>query len=100
LVRQARDLGLHVVLAGSINDLGKSFDPLAQQAKAERAGVVLSGDPQENPILGVKLADLLPGRGFFVQRNSRNLMQAGFLEPEAVPVWMAQIRGGGVSIKG
>ncbi len=100
LVRQARDLGLHVILAGSINDLGKSFDPLAQQAKAVRAGIVLSGDPQENPILGVKIADLPPGRGYFVQRNSRNLMQVGFLEPEAVPVWMAQIRGGGVSIKG
>ncbi|HEY7356693.1 MAG TPA: type VII secretion protein EssC [Ktedonobacterales bacterium] len=99
-IRQARDLGLHIVIAGNNTDLGKSFDPLAQQAKAVRAGVVLSGDPQENPILGVKLADLPPGRGFFVQRNSRNLMQAGFLEPEAVPVWMAQIRGGGVSIKG
>ncbi|HEY7356637.1 MAG TPA: type VII secretion protein EccCb, partial [Ktedonobacterales bacterium] len=99
-IRQARDLGLHIVIAGNNTDLGKSFDPLAQQAKAVRAGVILSGDPQENPILGVKLADLPPGRGFFVQRNSRNLMQAGFLEPEAVPVWMAQIRGGGVSIKG
>ncbi len=100
VARQARDLGLHVIVAGAISDLNKSFDPLAQQAKAVRAGVILSGDPQENPILGVKLADLPAGRGFFVQRNSRNLMQVGFLEQEAVPVWMAQIRGGGVSIKG
>jgi S-DNA-T family DNA segregation ATPase FtsK/SpoIIIE len=100
VVRQARDLGVHFILAGNTTDLGRSSDPLAQQTKAVRAGVVLSGDPQETPILGVKLADLPPGRGFFVQRNSRNLMQAGFLEPEAVPVWMAQIRPGGVSIKG
>ncbi len=100
VVRQARDIGLHIILAGNTTDIGKSFDPLAQQVRAVRAGIVLSGDPQESPILGVRLTDLPPGRGYFVQRNSRSLMQVGFLEPEAVPVWMAQIRSGGVSIKG
>ncbi len=100
IVRQARDLNLHIIMAGTTADVVKAFDPLAAQVKAVRAGIVLSGDPQETGILGVRLADLPPGRGTFVQRNSRNLMQTGFLEPEAVPVWMAQIRGGGVSIKG
>jgi S-DNA-T family DNA segregation ATPase FtsK/SpoIIIE len=100
VARQARDIGLHIIMAGSINDLGRSFDALAQQAKAGRSGIVLGGDPQDAAILGVRIADLPPGRGYFVQRNSRNLMQAAFLEPEAVPVWMAQIRGSGVSIKG
>ncbi|HEY7348201.1 MAG TPA: type VII secretion protein EssC [Ktedonobacterales bacterium] len=100
VARQARDLGLHVIIAGNNNDISKSFDPLTQQAKAVRSGIVLSADPQETPLLGVRLADLPPGRGVFVQRNSRNLMQTAFLEPEAVGVWLAQIRGGGVSIKG
>ncbi|HEY7128003.1 MAG TPA: type VII secretion protein EssC [Ktedonobacterales bacterium] len=100
VVRQARDIGLHAIIAGSIADLGRGFDPLAQQAKAGRSGIVLGGDPQDAAILGVRIVDLPPGRGFFVQRNSRNLMQAAFLEPEAVAVWMAQIRGSGVSIKG
>jgi S-DNA-T family DNA segregation ATPase FtsK/SpoIIIE len=100
VIRQARDLGLYIIIAGATTDIGKSFDPVAQQTKAVRAGVILSADPQEPPLLGVKMADLPPGRGVFVQRNSRNLMQVGFLEPEALPVWMAQIRGGGVSIKG
>ena len=62
--------------------------------------MVMSGDPQESPMLGVKLGDLPPGRGYLVQRNSRNLMQVAFLEPEAIPVWMAQIRGVNVSVKG
>jgi S-DNA-T family DNA segregation ATPase FtsK/SpoIIIE len=98
VIRQARDIGLHIILAGGISDLGKGFDPLAQQAKAGRSGIVLGGDPQDSAILGVRIADLPPGRGYFVQRNSRNLMQAAFLEPEAVPVWMSQIRGGGASV--
>ena len=100
VVRQARDIGLHIILAGNTADINKAFDPLAQQTKAVRSGIVLSGDPQENQILGVKQTDLPPGRGYFVQRNSRNLMQVAFLEPEAVSIWIAQIRGAGVSIKG
>jgi S-DNA-T family DNA segregation ATPase FtsK/SpoIIIE len=100
VARQARDIGLHAIIAGGINDLGRGFDGLVQQARAGRSGIVLGGDPQDNAILGVRILDLPPGRGYFVQRNSRNLMQAAFLEPEAVPVWMAQIRGSGVSIKG
>jgi len=100
IARQARDIGLHVIIAGNANELGRSFDPLAQQAKAVRSGIVLSGDPQDTPFLGVRQTDLPPGRGYLVQRNSRNLMQAAFLEPEAIPVWMAQIRGASVSIKG
>ncbi len=100
VARQARDIGLHFLVAGTTSDLVKSYDPIASQLKAGRYGVVLSGDPTENPFLGLRLTDLPPGRGFFVQRNSRNLMQIAYLQPEAVPVWMAQIRGSGVSIKG
>jgi len=100
MARQARDIGLHVLMAGNISDLGRSFDPLVQQTKAVRSGIILSGDPQESALLGVRPVDLPPGRGYFVQRNSRDLMQVAFLEPEAIPVWMAQIRGSGASIKG
>ena len=100
IARQSRDIGLHLLVSGTTTDLGKSFDPIVTQLKAGRYGMVMSGDPQEAPILGVKLGDLPPGRGYLVQRNSRNLMQVAFLEPEAIPVWMAQIRGVNVSIKG
>ncbi len=100
VVRQARDIGLHIVLAGNLSDISRAFDPISQQTKSVRSGIVLSGDPQENPILGVRPTDLPPGRGYFVQRNSRKLMQVAFLEPEAISVWIAQIRGAGVSIKG
>src|SRR5262249_48248852 len=39
VIRQARDLNLFIIMAGATTDLGKAFDPVAQQTKAVRAGV-------------------------------------------------------------
>ncbi len=73
---QARDLHLHIIIAGTPADLGRS-DMLLQQVRACRMGVVLGGDANDPPLLGVRLSDLPPGRGYLVRRNTRSLAQFG-----------------------
>jgi S-DNA-T family DNA segregation ATPase FtsK/SpoIIIE len=84
---QARDLGLHILIAGSSGDLGRS-DPLLTQVRAGRLGVVLGSDPNESPILGVRMSDMPPGRGYLVRRNTRYLAQFAHVPPEALSTWV------------
>src|SRR6266487_535740 len=62
---QARDLGLHVIVAGGSADIMRS-DPLLQQVRACRQGLILGADPNDPQILGVRMSDLPPGRGHLV----------------------------------
>ncbi|HEU0000398.1 MAG TPA: type VII secretion protein EssC [Ktedonobacteraceae bacterium] len=80
---QSRDLRLHILVAGTSSDLGRT-DPLLTQARAGRLGVVLGSDPNDAPILGVRMTDMPPGRGFLVRRNQRNLVQFAHLTQEAM----------------
>ena len=80
---QSRDVGLHILVAGSPSDLGRT-DPLLTQVRAGRLGIVLGADPNDTPILGVRMSDMPPGRGYLVRRNQRKLVQFAHLTQEAM----------------
>jgi S-DNA-T family DNA segregation ATPase FtsK/SpoIIIE len=71
---RARDQRFHIITAGSPSDLART-DPLLQQVRACRVGLVLGGDPADQPLLGVRISDLPPGKGYLVRRNRRYLVQ-------------------------
>ncbi|HLX56247.1 MAG TPA: type VII secretion protein EssC [Ktedonobacteraceae bacterium] len=87
---QSRDLNLHILVAGAPADLGRT-DPLLTQARAGRLGVVLGGDPNEQPVLGVRMTDMPPGRGFLVRRNKRDLVQFANLPQESMLNWVKNL---------
>ena len=80
---QSRDLRLHILVAGTPADLGRT-DPLLTQVRAGRLGIVLGADPNDQPVLGVRMTDMPPGRGFLVRRNQRNLVQFAHLTQDAM----------------
>jgi S-DNA-T family DNA segregation ATPase FtsK/SpoIIIE len=88
---QARDLHFHMIVAGTSNDLNKT-DALLQQVRVGRLGVVLGGDPQDQALLGVRMSDLPPGRGYLVKRNKRYLVQFAHCEPKAIGQWLGRLK--------
>jgi DNA segregation ATPase FtsK/SpoIIIE, S-DNA-T family len=73
MLPQARDIGLHVVLARSMGGAGRAmFDPVIQRIKEMASpGLVMSGTKDEGTLLGnVKPHNLSPGRGYHVDRRS------------------------------
>jgi S-DNA-T family DNA segregation ATPase FtsK/SpoIIIE len=88
---QARDLHFHMIVSGSSNDLNKS-EAFLQQIRAGRLGVVLGGDPQEQPLLGVRMSDLPPGRGYLVKRNKRYLTQIAHCDPQSLKQWLSYLK--------
>jgi S-DNA-T family DNA segregation ATPase FtsK/SpoIIIE len=73
LLPQARDIGIHVILARSMGGSGRAmFDPVIQRIKEMSSpGLVMSGSKDEGALLGnVKAHKLPPGRGYFVERRS------------------------------
>jgi hypothetical protein len=80
---QSRDLRLHILVAGGPSDLGRS-DPLLTQVRAGRLGIVLGADPNDQAVLGVRMTDMPPGRGFLVRRNQRDLVQFAHLTQDAM----------------
>jgi S-DNA-T family DNA segregation ATPase FtsK/SpoIIIE len=80
---QSRDLRLHILVAGTPSDLGRT-DPLLTQVRAGRLGIVLGADPNDQQVLGVRMTDMPPGRGFLVRRNQRNLVQFAHLTQDAM----------------
>jgi S-DNA-T family DNA segregation ATPase FtsK/SpoIIIE len=87
---KARELHLHLIVAGTPGDLMRS-DPLLQQARTARLGIVLSGDSTEPPVFGVRLSDLPPGRGHLVRRNQKSLVQFAHIKPEQLNLWLARL---------
>jgi S-DNA-T family DNA segregation ATPase FtsK/SpoIIIE len=72
-VPQARDIGLHVIMARAAGGVGRGmFDPLMQRIREMGSpGVLLSGSKDEGAVLGaVKLEPLPPGRGRYVHRRA------------------------------
>ena len=84
-VPQARDIGLHLIVARRSGGAGRAmFDPIIQQLKEiGTPGVVLSGDRDEGPLLGtVRPSNQPPGRGTLVgRRGDVQLVQLGWLPP-------------------
>jgi DNA segregation ATPase FtsK/SpoIIIE, S-DNA-T family len=90
IMLQARDLGLHIVIAGTPGDFAKS-DLLIRQVRACRMGIVLGSDPSESPVLGVRMSDLPPGRGYLVRGKQRTLFQVAHLAPETILPWVKRL---------
>ncbi|MGP3932354.1 type VII secretion protein EccCa [Nonomuraea sp. KM88] len=72
LLPQARDIGLHLILARAMGGLGRAmFDPIIQRIKdLASPAVVLSGSKDEGFLFGnVRAQPQPPGRGLFVDRR-------------------------------
>ena len=71
---QARDIGLHLVLARRVSGLTRTgaSDPLLSRVREIGAGgLILSGDPREGALLGGQRAiQRPPGRGVLIHRQS------------------------------
>jgi S-DNA-T family DNA segregation ATPase FtsK/SpoIIIE len=82
---QARDIGLHLVLARRSGGAGRAlFDPVIQRLRdLSSAGMVLSGNRDEGVLIGdVRPRPLPPGRGWLVTRKAgTRLIQVAHLPP-------------------
>jgi DNA segregation ATPase FtsK/SpoIIIE, S-DNA-T family len=83
LLPQARDIGLHVVLARAMGGAGRAmFDPVIQRMKdMANPALVLSGSKDEGTLFSdVRPRPLPPGRGFFVERRTgTRLIQTAYV---------------------
>jgi S-DNA-T family DNA segregation ATPase FtsK/SpoIIIE len=85
LLPQARDLGLHLVLARRSGGAGRAlFEPVLQSLR-DLAGpaLLLSGSPEEGPLVGTtRPRRLVPGRGQLVTRERGvEIVQTAWLPP-------------------
>jgi S-DNA-T family DNA segregation ATPase FtsK/SpoIIIE len=84
-LNQARDVGLHLVVARNSGGAGRAqFDKVLQTLKEVGApGILLSGDPNEGALVGNTRPVRLPvGRGQLVtRRHGVRLIQTAHLEP-------------------
>jgi S-DNA-T family DNA segregation ATPase FtsK/SpoIIIE len=82
LLSHGCDIGLHVVCARTVSGTTRtSFEPVSQRLRELGGpGLIMSGDPQEGPLLGGYRATLLPpGRGLLVRRQrAACLVQVAF----------------------
>ncbi len=73
LIPQARDIGLHVIIARSAGGAGRAmFDPLIQRIREMGSpGLLMSGSKDEGALLGgVKAQPQPAGRGCYVERRT------------------------------
>ena len=88
LLGLGRELGFHLVLARRVAGAARAgFEPVFQRLRElGGAGLLMSGDPAEGPLLaGHKAAPLPPGRGLLVQLGRpETLLQVAYSPPPAV----------------
>jgi DNA segregation ATPase FtsK/SpoIIIE, S-DNA-T family len=84
LLPQARDIGLHLLLARSAGGAGRAmFEPVIQRTREMGSpGLIMSGSKDEGPLLGgVRPAAQVPGRGYLVERRTGSrLVQTALVE--------------------
>ena len=88
LLPYARDVGLHVVIARHSGGAGRAmFDPVLQKLRdLNTAGLLLSGDREEGPLVGGARPSRQPvGRGQLVRRRGGAVLVQTALMPE--PHW-------------
>ncbi|MFI6032057.1 type VII secretion protein EccCa [Amycolatopsis magusensis] len=82
---QARDIGLHLVIARGAGGAGRAlFEPVVQRVRELGSpGLVMSGSKDEGPLIGdVKAGPLPPGRGTLVSRRlGTGLLQVAWTPP-------------------
>ncbi|MDR8408571.1 type VII secretion protein EccCa [Nonomuraea sp. 3-1Str] len=82
LLPQARDIGLHLVLARQMGGLGRAmFDPVITKLKDMASpALVMSGNKDEGQVFGnIRPHPLPAGRGYFVERRTgTRLTQSAF----------------------
>ncbi|MFI6507400.1 type VII secretion protein EccCa [Streptosporangium sp. NPDC050855] len=86
LLPQARDIGLHLVLARAMGGAGRAmFDPVLQRLKdMATPAVMMSGHKDEGVLFGVRPHPLPPGRAYLSdRRNGVRLIQTAFMSPPA-----------------
>ncbi|WP_033343528.1 type VII secretion protein EccC [Catenuloplanes japonicus] len=84
LLPQARDIGLHLVLARRSGGAARAYDPvLTQLRELSVPGLVMSGSREDGPLLGdVRPFTLPPGRGQLkTRRDGVRLVQLAYLSP-------------------
>ena len=85
LLSHGRDIGLHLILARRVGGTARSAYEAVFQRLVELStpGLILSGNPQEGPLLGGQRARRLPpGRGVLVRRGGQaGLVQIAFVPP-------------------
>ncbi|NKQ56332.1 type VII secretion protein EccCa [Amycolatopsis sp. K13G38] len=83
---QAKDVGLHVIVARRTGGASRaSYDPIIGKLKEIAApGIVMNGSKDEGQLLGnVKPGPMPPGRGTLVSRKvGKQLMQVSWTQPE------------------
>jgi DNA segregation ATPase FtsK/SpoIIIE, S-DNA-T family len=88
LLGLGRELGFHLVLTRRVAGAARAaFEPVFQRLRElGGAGLVMSGDPGEGPLLGnQRAASLSPGRGFLVRpRRAPALVQVAYSPPAPV----------------
>jgi S-DNA-T family DNA segregation ATPase FtsK/SpoIIIE len=81
---QARDIGLHVIVARRSGGAGRAmYEPVTMAIRElGTAGIVMSGERDEGALLGnVKPSQMPPGRGWLVsRRGGAQLIQLAWLE--------------------
>ena len=79
LIPQARDIGLHVIIARGMGGAGRAgySDPLISRMRdMQSPGLIMSGSKEEGALLGgVKPSELPEGRGTWVTRYGTVLIQ-------------------------
>ena len=87
LLAQAKDVGLHVVVARRAGGAGRGIleQLLLRLRELGSPGLLLSGDPQEGPLLGAyRAGPQPPGRGLLVRRREKaSLIQVAFSGSES-----------------
>ncbi len=85
LLAQARDTGLHVVLARRSGGASRSlYEPTIQSMRdLAMPGLLLSGSPDEGPLIGnLRPTPTIPGRGRLVTRDRGvEVVQLGWSDP-------------------
>jgi S-DNA-T family DNA segregation ATPase FtsK/SpoIIIE len=85
LLAQARDIGLHLIVARRSGGAGRAlFDPIIGRLKdLSTDGLLMSGDRDEGYLLGrVRLQRLVPGRGELVSRSRpQEMIQVADMPP-------------------
>jgi len=88
LLARARDIGLHMLLARRSGGAGRGVleQLLLRLRELGPAGLLLSGDPQEGPLLGSSRAGPQPpGRGLLVRRHEKPFLVQVAVSGSATP---------------